>query len=167
MAKLKNVLLLFGLFLSFAAGILPAIESDIKSLSGGVGVIDLEYYYTPARVFYMLQSYGPEGIHLYIIAQWSADLIFPLVGGFFLANLLVFSGAERFYVLGVAVTLIDWIENVFISILLLKYPVFDEQTAWLSCICTSSKWILFFSSILISILFLIKRLAVKQVQLKV
>lgn len=45
-------------------------EADIKALSGGVGVIDLEFFYTPAKAHSTPNSvYGPEGIHLYLIAM--------------------------------------------------------------------------------------------------
>lgn len=138
----KNVLLLFVLFLSFTAGIMPAVEADIKLLSGGTGVIDLEFFYTPEKAKAMLDSYGPEGIRLYLIAQWTADLIFPMIGCLLFGTALIYVGARRWFWLAFLMMAADWVENVFVSIMLVQYPVFQPSVSILSCVFTLSKWLL-------------------------
>jgi hypothetical protein len=140
LAKGKNVLLLFALFLAFAGGIMPALEADIKALSGGVGVLDLEFYYSPNKALSSLRAYGPEGIRLYLIAQWTVDFIFPVIGGLFFATALIWVGARRWFWLGPLLTAVDWMENVFISIMLVQIPDFHAEMAVLSCTFTVAKW---------------------------
>ncbi|MFN0175856.1 MAG: hypothetical protein ACKVU0_14480 [Saprospiraceae bacterium] len=146
----RNVLLLFALFIAFTGFIMPSLEADIKALSGGVGVIDLEFFYAPGKAQSMLSAYGSEGIHLYLIAQWTVDLVFPVIAGLFFATCLLWVGAKRWWWLGLMITLVDLIENVFITILLVQYPDFSPPIALISCVFTSLKWAtIFFSNGLI------------------
>lgn len=146
----RNVLLGIFLFVSFAGVIMPAMENDIKALSGGVGVIDLEFFYTPAQVLQMLGAYGPEGIHLYLIAQWTVDLIFPMVCCLTFAVFLIWLGLRHWWWLGPFIMTVDWLENVFVSIMLLQFPGFSPGIAVVSCIFTVLKWSgIFFSNGLI------------------
>lgn len=136
----KNAALLAVLFLSFALGIMPALEADIKALSGGVGVMDLLPFYTPEKVSGMLQAYGPEGRELYLAAQWTADLIYPLISASLFSVLLVWLGAGRWWWTAPLLAIFDWTENVAITVLLLQFPAFHEPVAWISCFFTSAKW---------------------------
>lgn len=136
----SNVLLAFALFIAFTGFIMPSMEADIKALSGGVGVIDLEFFYTPNKVFAMLSAYGAEGIYLYLIAQWTVDLVFPAIGGFFFATALIWTGAKRWWWLGIALSLADWLENIFVTILLFQFPDFSPNYAIASCFFTCLKW---------------------------
>ncbi|MBK6995453.1 MAG: hypothetical protein KA138_15595 [Saprospiraceae bacterium] len=146
----RNVLLLFALFIAFTGFIMPSLEADIKALSGGVGVIDLEFFYTPAKAHSMLSAYGPEGIHLYLIAQWTVDLVFPVIGGLFFVTCLTWLGARRWWWLGALLTLADWTENIFVTILLMQFPDFSPSIAVISCVFTCLKWAtIFFSNGLI------------------
>lgn len=146
----RNVLLFFALFIAFTGFIMPAMEADIKALSGGVGVIDLEFFYSPAKVFSMLSAYGPEGIHLYLIAQWTVDLVFPVIGGLFFITFLLWLGAKKWWWLGVLLTLSDWTENIFVTLLLVQFPDFSPSIAIASCVFTCLKWsTIFFSNGLI------------------
>lgn len=136
----RNTILLFALFIAFSGFIMPSFENDIKALSGGIGVIDLEFYYSPAKVLSMLSAYGSEGIHLYLIAQWTVDLIFPIIGGFFISCCLLWIGAKRWWWLGILLTLADWTENVLVTLLLMQYPDFSPAIAMASCTFTMLKW---------------------------
>ena len=147
----KNVLLLFGLFIAFMGFIMPSLEADIKALSGGVGVIDLEFFYTPTKVYTMLGAYGTEGLHLYLIAQWTVDFVFPIIVGAFFSTCLIWIGAKQWWWFGLLVTLSDWIENIFVTLLLYQYPDFSPPIAMVSCFFTSLKWatIFFCNSLLV------------------
>lgn len=136
----RNVLLLLGLFIAFSGFIMPSMEADIKALSGGIGVIDLQFFYTPGKALSMLSAYGPEGIHLYLIAQWTVDLAFPVIGGLLFATCLLWLDARYWWWLGFLLTLADWTENIFITLLLLHYPDFSASLAVGSCFFTSLKW---------------------------
>lgn len=136
----RNVVLLLVLFFSFSMGIMPALEADIKALSGGIGVIDLQIFYNPEKARAMLEAYGPEGRHLYLIAQWTVDLIFPAIGCFLFATLLIWLGARRWWWLGLCLCTMDWLENVAVTWMLVRYPEFQPQVSWTSCLFTMAKW---------------------------
>lgn len=157
-AKPRNVLMLLVLFVVFTGGIMPSMEDDIKALSGGVGVIDLEFFYTPQQVKAMLDTYGSEGRHLYLIAQWTVDLIFPIIAGLFFATALVALNGRRWWWIGLWVTLVDWTENVWITWMLLDEQGFSVQIAWLSCSFTVLKWAGIFTGNLV-LLYLLLQLA--------
>ncbi|MBN8679291.1 MAG: hypothetical protein J0M29_13775 [Chitinophagales bacterium] len=139
-AKPRYVLLLLLLFVVFSGGIMPSLEADIKALSGGVGVIDLELFYWPEKARMMVDAYGAEGRHLYLIAQWTVDLVFPVIAGLFFATALVALRARRWWWLGFWVTLADWMENVWVTWLLLDEKGFSTTVAILSCFFTVLKW---------------------------
>jgi len=136
----KNVLLLFVLFMSFTAGIMPAVEADIKLLSGGTGVIDLEFFYTPEKAKAMLDTYGLEGIRLYLVAQWTVDFIFPMIGCLLFATALIYTGARRWFWLAFLMMATDWVENIFVTIMLVQHPDFHPLAAVLGCVFTVCKW---------------------------
>ncbi len=146
----RNVLLLFALFIAFSGLIMPSMEADIKALSGGVGVMDLQFFYSPEKALTMLSAYGPEGIRLYLVAQWTVDLVFPIIGCFLFATGLIWLGARRWWWLGLLLLTADWTENIFITLLLKQYPDFSPTIALGSCFFTSLKWAtVFFSNGLI------------------
>jgi hypothetical protein len=145
----QQMILLALMFVLFAGVIMPSLEADIKALSGGIGVLDLQCCYSPATARKMLGAYGPEGRHLYLIAQWTADLVFPVIGGLFFTSALLWSGARRWYLMGLVLCVVDWTENIFISILLVQYPSFNSSIALLSTGLTLSKWTVVASSSLI------------------
>lgn len=136
----RNVVLALILFIAFSGFIMPSFEADIKALSGGVGVLDLEFFYMPEKALSMLKAYGTEGIYLYLIAQWTVDLVFPAIAGFYFAAGLTWFGARRWWWMGLLVTCADWTENIFITILLLQYPEFSPAIATVSTIFTLIKW---------------------------
>jgi hypothetical protein len=136
----RNVLLLLALFIAFTGFIMPAMEADIKALSGGVGVIDLEFFYSPEKALSMLSAYGPEGIRLYLFAQWTVDLIFPVIGGLMFATGFIWLGRPRWWWLGALLTLADWTENILVTVLLVQYPEFSTPVALTSCAFTMLKW---------------------------
>ena len=140
LARGRNVLLLLALFIAFTGFIMPTMEADIKALSGGVGVLDLEFFYAPEKAHSMLSAYGSEGIRLYLFAQWSVDFVFPVISGLFIALCLLWIGAKRWWWLGVLLTLADWTENIFVTMLLVQFPEFSTPVALTSCAFTMLKW---------------------------
>lgn len=157
-ARPRYALVLLLLFVLFAGGIMPSMEADIMALSGGVGVIDLEFFYTPQQVKAMLDAYGTEGRHLYLTAQWTVDLIFPIIAGLFFATTLVLLNGRKWWWIGLWITLADWTENMWITWMLLDEQGFSEQIAWLSCSFTVLKWAGIFTGNLV-LLYLLLQLA--------
>lgn len=88
----------------------------------------------------MLDTYGPEGIRLYLVAQWTVDFIFPMIGCLLFATALIYTGARRWFWLAFLMMATDWAENVFVTIMLVQYPDFHPLAAILGCVFTVSKW---------------------------
>ncbi|MBL7806739.1 MAG: hypothetical protein JNN28_02930 [Saprospiraceae bacterium] len=164
-AKPRYVLLLLLLFVVFSGGIMPSMEADIKALSGGVGVIDLELFYWPEKVKVMLDAYGEEGRHLYLIAQWTVDLVFPVIAGLFFATALVALQSRRWWWIGLWITLADWMENVWVTWLLLDEKGFSVPIALLSCLFTVLKWSGIFAGNLIMLWSLLQHFRKKKRQM--
>jgi hypothetical protein len=134
-----------------------SLEADIKTLSRGVGVLDLEFFYTPQKALEMLRAYGSEGSRLYLTAQWTVDLIFPLTVGLFVSSALVWAGKPTWWQLGALLTIADWTENILLTVLLLLQPLFSESVAWGSCFFTMLKWSLFVRSYGAILLIVVKK----------
>lgn len=162
----RNFILLFCLFIAFSGFIMPSVESDIKAMSGGVGVMDLQPFYTPEKARAMLGAYGPEGTRLYLIAQWTVDFIFPIISGLMFAVGLIWAGGKRWWWMGLILTLVDWSENVLITALLMQYPSFSPQLAWVSCFFTSAKWSVVLCSNLLFLYFGGKKLLAHRVSME-
>jgi hypothetical protein len=143
-----------GLFLVMNLFVLGPIQEQLMALSGGVGVIDLMAWYSPEEAQQRLNAYGPEGRKLYLMAEWLADFIYPVIYCFFFAGLVYRFGGGEWSLLTVYSAIVDWIENIFISIMLVVYPVFYTGVAQIAAIMTSLKWILAFTNIMMILVFL-------------
>ena len=56
---------------------LPFSIPRIKALSGGVSILDLEFYYTADAAYRHLAAYGPEGRRLYAWGLLTVDVVLP------------------------------------------------------------------------------------------
>ena len=56
--------------------------------SGGVGPIDLQFFYTPDKVYSMVSAYGESGRASYRLFELTGDIIYPIIYTLFLACLL-------------------------------------------------------------------------------
>ncbi len=139
-------------FLLFAAGILPRIQAAMKAESGGVGPIDLRLRYTPDEAYRMIEAYGEHGRRRYALVESTVDVAYPLTYATLIA--LVFTyGSRRAYrhdhplnkasLVPYGVMLVDYVENVGIVTMLLRYPARYPMLARLTSVVTLLKWISF------------------------
>ena len=63
----------------FIAVILPRQGAKIEASSGGVGPIDLQFFYTPEKAYSMVSAYGEVGRASYRLFELTGDIIYPIV----------------------------------------------------------------------------------------
>lgn len=148
-AKGPLVLLFLALDLLFVAFILPNTEARIKAASGGIGPIDLQFFYTPEKVYSMVSAYGEAGRTFYRTFELTGDIIYPIIYTLFFSLLLSwlcqrgFAGDSRWQRLSVVpfgALFFDLLENSCIVTMLSLYPATPAPVAWLAAGFTLLKW---------------------------
>jgi len=126
----RTLLTLFILSFLFNIVIMPGVQWRMDLRSGGVEPLDLGFYYTAQEALERVEAFGETRL-FYAVVQLTADLLYPLVYGFFLSVLLVtlyrrgFSVTSRVQMVAFLPLLsmvFDYLENFSIVYLLLTYP---------------------------------------------
>jgi len=150
-----RLFLLLVAFLAFEVLILPSLQADIMAVSHGTGVLDLLSWYSPEEALQRINIYGPEGRQIYLWAEWTADLLFPPTYGLLFGVLLFRLGGEKWSLLAVFSWFVDWMENIFITLMLLAYPNFYAGIAQIAGLLTSVKWVFIFSTMMMLVVRLV------------
>ena len=138
------------IFVLFTAFVLPKQASQGKQADQQAGTPDLSLYYTSAELYRIAESYGEAGRGDYLRVRFTFDLFWPLVYTFFLATTLSWlfsrafppSSAWLYANLAPLVAMIlDFAENIFTSIIMLRYPQPTPIIAELAGFLTFAKWI--------------------------
>lgn len=166
----RNIVILLGLFLLFSLVIFPLITARLTSISGGTGLVDTEFSYTPERAFQMMNAYGTEGRPWYILTALTVDLIYPLVYALLLSLAMIYFFRKSFapdsplqgaFYIPIAAMIADYLENICLVILLASFPQWQEGLAQAANIFTGLKWGLLLASLLVTLIgfsaWLIKR----------
>jgi hypothetical protein len=144
----------------FNAVVLPAQSAKIAAGSGGLGPIDLQLFYTPDKVYGMIESYGAEMRSSYRTFEMTGDIIYPIVYTLFFSLLITWlfqrgfaanSNMQKYNVVPFGSWLFDLLENIGIIAMLSVYPSTPALVAWLATVFTFVKW-LFASATIILIL---------------
>lgn len=143
-----RIVLLGVAFLAFQILILPSLQADIMAVSQGTGVLDLLAWYTPDEALQRLNIYGPEGRSIYLRAEWTADFLFPPTYGLLFGAFLFRLDGGTWSLLAIFSWLIDWMENIFITLLLTLYPTFYAGIAQVATLLTCAKWLMILSTIM-------------------
>jgi hypothetical protein len=137
------------IFLLFSALVLPQQATKAEQETGSAVSPDMSFFYSPAELYRMAESYGEQGRKAYVRARFTFDLIWPLVYTFFLATAIswVFGRAfapdsrwQRANLAPLLGALFDYLENLSTSLVMLRYP---DQTAvvdLLAPLFTTLKW---------------------------
>lgn len=140
---------LFALDLLFVAFILPRTQARLEAASGGMGPIDLQFFYTPAKVYTMIAAYGAPTRAFYRTFELTGDLLYPIIYTLFFSLLLTWlfrhsfaeqSRWQRLNVLPFGAWLFDLLENICIVTMLTLYPATPAPLAWLATGLTMVKW---------------------------
>lgn len=117
----------------------------------GAPVLDTQLGYSPERAFELLQVLDSAGkLGLYAVTQATLDLLYPLVYGLLLHQVLHrLSGSRRVALLPVAAAVADLVENATIIVLAVAYPTTLRSVAWFAAGATVAKLVLLGASLLV------------------
>src|SRR3990172_5003926 len=87
-AKGWLVFILFLLDVAFVGFIMPIAAALMKGDAGGPGPIDLQFFYTPAKVYGMIEAYGEYTRAFYRNVELTVDIIYPIVYTLFFSLLI-------------------------------------------------------------------------------
>lgn len=136
------------LFTLFMIIVLPNESAQSASL-GLDQSPDTSFFYTRETLYDIAESYGEEGRAFYIEQRFTFDLIWPLVYGIFLSvtitTLYLYIKPshihQKIFFLPIIAVLFDYIENIFASIVMYRYPKETIIIDVLAGPITSIKWI--------------------------
>ena len=160
-AKGWIVLIYFALELYFNAIALPKAGVKLGASSGGTGPIDLLFFYTPEKVYSMIDAYGEAGRALYRTIELTTDIVYPIVYTLFfsLAITWLFQRGldkdhkfQRLNIVPFGAWLFDLLENLSIVIMLSSYPSQPGILAWIATVFTMIKWLFAGASIALLII---------------
>lgn len=161
------ILLLLAGEIFFNAVYLPGVQARLEQDSGGNGPIDLQFFYTPEKVYGMVDSYGEEGRLVYRTHELTIDVIYPIVYTLLFALLITWlfqrgfapqSPMQRLNVVPLGAFVFDMLENICIVTMLSVHPSQPAIIAWLGTIFTMVKWLFALSTIVLIVVGLVMAL---------
>ena len=159
------VLLFLAGEIFFNAVILPGQQAKLQAGSGGTGPIDLQFFYTPEKVYGMIASYGDEVRASYRTFELTGDIIYPIVYTLFFSLVITWlfqrgfasnSSMHKYNVVPFGAWLFDLFENLCIVAMLSVYPSTPVALAWVSTIFTMTKWLFILPTALLLLYGLVK-----------
>jgi hypothetical protein len=154
----RLTLLAAAIFLLFGALVLPRQAERAERYSEGVGSPDTRLFYTSDDLYEFAKAYGSEGRKEYVRTRYTFDVAFPIVYGFFLVTTnswLVsrsFGPGQKLRLLNLApvvAVLLDYLENLATSIVMLQYPSKTGIVAAIAPWLSITKWSFLYGSFLI------------------
>jgi hypothetical protein len=136
-------------FVLFITLVLPRQATQAASESADAGSPDTSLWYSADELYRMAEAYGAQGRQAYIRARFTFDLVWPLVYGAFLGTAISWLYARAIApgsrwrlanlapVLGV---LLDYLENLATSLVMLRYPNRTPVVDTLAPVLTLVKW---------------------------
>ncbi len=138
------------IFLLFTALVLPGQASRTEADTEAAGSPDMSFYYTADDLYQMAEAYGEDGREAYVRARFTFDLIWPMVYTIFLSTGIswvygrafvpgsVWQRANLVPVLGL---LLDYLENISTSVVMMRYPSSTPVVDRLAAVLTMGKWV--------------------------
>lgn len=149
----------------FNAVVLPNQQAKIEAGSGGVGPIDLQFFYSPEKVYSMVESYGDAGRASYRTFELTGDIIYPIVYTLFFALAITWlfqrgfptsSSMHKYNVVPFGAWLFDLFENLSIVAMLSIFPSTPALLAWIATVFTLLKWLFVLPTALLLLYGLVK-----------
>ena len=159
------VLIFFAGEVFFNTVILPAQQAKMEAGSDGTGPIDLLLFYTPEKVYSMVESYGEAGRSSYRAFELTGDIIYPIVYTLFFSLLITWlfrrgfrpsSKMQALNVVPLGGWLFDLLENLGIVTMLSVFPSTPDVLAWITAIATLIKWLFAAATIVLILVGLVK-----------
>jgi len=152
------------LFLVFTATVLPAQSEQAKTQSGDTSP-DMSFFFTVEELYKIAESYGEDGRVAYVRARFTFDLVWPIVYTLFLASGIswLYSSSfssnsiiQRVNLVPVIGMVLDYVENITASTVMLRYPARTPIVDIVTVIVTPSKWVFVGGSFLVLMVGLLK-----------
>lgn len=151
----------------FNAVVLPGQQAKIQAGSGGAGPIDLQFFYTPEKVYGMIASYSEDTRASYRTFELTGDILYPIVYTLFFSLAITWlfqrgfsskSAMHKYNVVPFGAWLFDLFENLCIVAMLSVYPSTPAALAWASAIFTLIKWLFVIPTVLLLLVGLVMAL---------
>jgi hypothetical protein len=140
---------------------LPWSLPRLKKISGGTGILDMRFHYSALEGYRTLNALGADGRRFYLVRVLGGiDILLPLLMAFFLSVAITLvmrrsyrrrPGLHWLKLVPFAATLIDYLENTVIAVLLFTYPERHLSLAAAAGWITSTKFVVYWGSCLIVI----------------
>ncbi len=152
------VILTLAVIMFFIALVLPAQALKAAAYSEDVGSPDMTFYYTANDLYQTAEKYGESGREEYVKARFTFDLIWPLVYTMFLSTSIswIFSKTgvsgnflRRTNLIPVWGMLFDFLENIAISVVMIRYPKPTLVLDTIAPIFTLVKWVFVIGSFVV------------------
>ncbi len=149
----------------FNAVVLPAQQAKMMAESDGTGPIDLQIFYTPEKVYSMIETYGEAGRTSYRTFELTGDILYPIIYTLFFSLTITWlfqrgfasdSRMQKYNVVPFGSWLFDLLENLGIVAMVSVYPATPALLARLSAICTLIKWMFVLLTAILLLLGLVK-----------
>ena len=149
----------------FNAVVLPGQQAKMQAGSGGTGPIDLQIFYTPEKVYGMMEAYSPEVRTSYRLFEMTGDIIYPIVYTLFFSLAITWlfqrgfastSRMQKYNVVPFGTWFFDLLENICIIAMLSIHPSTPSALAWISAVFTLVKWSFAGITVLLLLIGLIK-----------
>jgi hypothetical protein len=122
--------------------------------SGGIGMLDMKFGYSQSQVIRMMENLGAEGRQLYIRIL-CIDFLFLTVFMLLLSALItvllraaaIDARWQTLNLLPIIRSVFDLLENVLLTIILIRFPYNSEALIRAACMMTILKWLAFFAMI--------------------
>lgn len=158
--KWKHILILFITFLCMMT-FMRYTASQVKTISGGTGILDLNLGNSIGYILQTMNRLGNDGREYYLTHFLVVDFFYAMVYAMFyffsILFLLYKNNVKRkgiFHVcfLPIAGMFFDWLENLFLSLLILTWPTKSVILCIAFIISNIFKFLLVYSSLLLVIL---------------
>jgi hypothetical protein len=147
-----------ALFVLYIVLLLPS-QSRIGTVDFmTVGYPDLSFRYSAADLYRMAEAYGVEGRAAYLRSRVTFDIVWPLLYVVFLATSLSWVCGRmpnvsrlwrRANLAPLVAGALDLLENVCLSVVMLRYPARTPGLDQLAPVLTMTKWLLICASFLL------------------
>jgi hypothetical protein len=146
--SVKITLVASLLFLGFLAFVLPEMAAKSKEVTGTGTSPDTLWLYSAQELYRIAAAFGEEGRAYYIQTRFSFDVIWPLVYFFFLGSAIslifrtirIHPNVRLVNVAPFFSLVFDYLENIFASVVMYRYPEKTPVMDHLTPVFTLLKW---------------------------
>lgn len=158
-SNIKTLLAAIAVYLVFGAYVMPTGAKTFTAKAGQqVEILDLQFNYTPAKARQIIDLYSTEARAYAVKFGLIADTLYPLAYTFLflIITSLIFKNLKdkgidtgSLHLFPLVIVPVDYLENISIANLLLKYPHLTDNEIRVASFFTSLKWCLVAGLVLI------------------